>query len=144
MEIKFQRKTKKGIVNIVLPVEVNFVVNEEKRTVAAIAILKGDEAFRVAARFMDNAVTPEKELYNAGDYLTLLFAKRSDFFNAVWMPPYCHAVAHCDTEDVFDENIGYLLAKNRIEEKLTKMVLTRVHKIGCELQKYGKAMCEEV
>ena len=144
MEIKFKQKTKKGIVNINLPVEVNFVVNKEKGTVAAIAIFKGDEAFRVASRFMDNAVTPERNMYNAADYLTLLFAKRSEFFDNVFMPPYCHVTTHCSPDDVFNEEEGIRIAEERMKEKLTSMILHRVRKIGRELEKYGKAMCKEV
>ena len=134
MEIKFKQITKKGVVNINLPVEVDYIVNRDKRTVVAIARPVGDEAFRVAERFMPNAS------FEKGMDLHMVYCKNSRFFEELIMPQFCRATAHCHPEDEFSVEEGIVIVAKKMEAKLKQMIINRVKRIGADLVNNGQAM----
>ena len=134
MELKFKQVTRKGAVNINIPVEVDYIVNRDKRTVVAIAKPLGDEAFRVAERFMPNAS------FQKGADLYTMYCKNSRIFEELIMPQFCRATAHCLPEDEFSVDEGILIASKKVEDKLKRMIISRVRRIGNDLMTNGMNM----
>lgn len=95
---------------------IDYIVNEEKRTVAAVIKFNDEEAFRGSSKIYDSLVTVKDILSKNDSYGKKYFEK----LDKMYFPKHISAKAVCSPEDEWNEEYGRQLAKQRLVKKIHK------------------------
>lgn len=94
---------------------IEYIVNKEKRTVAAVYKFDMDEeTFNGSGEIYIGLVTALRQLNKRG----LSTKRNNEYFNKMYFPNYLSAKAKCNPHDEWNEDFGKQLARKRLVEKI--------------------------